>query len=187
MTVIAVYDANVLYPSLLRDLLIRVAAEGAVQAKWSEPILDEVFRNLTQNRPELKPDRLVRTRTLMNAAIRDVNVTGFDHLIDALELPDRNDRHVLAAAIHAHAHAHVIVTFNLKDFPAEKLTPHHLTAQHPDVFLTDRLDENHTLVTEAVRTIAAVSHNPPRTVADIIARLDASGLSTLATQLRKQP
>jgi predicted nucleic acid-binding protein len=182
VTVIAVYDANVLYPSLLRDLLIRIALEGAVHAKWSEQILDEVFRNIVQNRPELKPERLTRTRSLMNDAIRNVTVTGFEHLIDDLRLPDPNDRHVLAAAIQARAD--VIVTFNLKDFPAHTLVRHGIIAQHPNVFLSDRFDENAALIADALRAIAAASHKPPRTVADIVARLDAADVAGLAERLR---
>ncbi|RFA06606.1 PIN domain-containing protein [Subtercola boreus] len=182
MTVTAVYDANVLYPSLPRDLLIRAATKGAVRAKWSELILDEVFRNLILNRPDLKTESLTRTRALMNDAIRDSTVTGHEHLIDKLELPDPDDRHVLAAAIHAQAE--VIVTFNLKDFPADALKPHGVIAQHPDVFLTDLFDTNSAIVADAVRAIAVASKNPPRTVAEIVARLDAGDLHTLARRLR---
>ena len=40
MSFVVLYDANVLYPSTLRDLLIRIAAAGLVQAKWTEQILD---------------------------------------------------------------------------------------------------------------------------------------------------
>jgi len=48
---VVVYDANVLYPSTLRDLLIRIAQAGLVQAKWTDEILDEVFASLAVNRP----------------------------------------------------------------------------------------------------------------------------------------
>lgn len=71
MTFTVVYDANVLYPSCLRDLLIRVAQAGLVQAKWTDQILDETFDNLVKDRPDLDPDKLVRTRQLMCRAIRD--------------------------------------------------------------------------------------------------------------------
>ncbi|WP_209313903.1 hypothetical protein [Blastococcus sp. TF02A-35] len=64
-----VYDANVLYPNLLRDLLIRVAQAGLVRARWTDEILDEVFWSLSKSRPDLDPERLARTRTLMNEAI----------------------------------------------------------------------------------------------------------------------
>lgn len=55
----------------------------------------------------------------MNEAVPDSLVTGYESLIAGLDLPDVDDRHVLAAAIHCNADA--IITFNLRDFPAEKL------------------------------------------------------------------
>lgn len=131
---VVVYDANVLYPSTLRDVLIRVGLARLVQPKWTAQILDEVFRNLRANRPDLDHARLDRTRRLMNEAIRDVTVTGYSHLIDQLDLPDPDDRHVLAAAVHADAQ--VIVTHNLRDFPSDRLEPWGVSAQHPDDFLT---------------------------------------------------
>jgi hypothetical protein len=69
---VVLYDADVLYPSTLRDLLIRIAQAGLVQAKWSDQILDEVFKNISENRPDLDADALARTRRLMVTAIRDV-------------------------------------------------------------------------------------------------------------------
>jgi hypothetical protein len=86
------YDANVLYPSMLRDLLIRVAQAGLVQAKWTDQILDEVFGNLATNRPDLDPQRLARTRELMNRAVRDCLVTGYEPLVAAVDLPDPGSR-----------------------------------------------------------------------------------------------
>lgn len=78
MAFVVVYDANVLYPSALRDLLIRIAMAGLVQAKWTDRILDETFGNLKCNRPDLDPVKLDRTRVLMNAAVRDSLVTGYE-------------------------------------------------------------------------------------------------------------
>lgn len=94
-----VYDANVLYPSMLRDVLIRLANTGIFQARWTDTILDEVFDNLQTNRPDLDPNRLARTRTLMCEAVDDCLVTGHEDLISALHLPDPDGRHVRAAAI----------------------------------------------------------------------------------------
>ena len=76
-----------LYPSTLRDVLIRVGLARLVQPKWTERILDEVFRNLRTNRPDLDPARLDRTRRLMNDAIRDVTVTGYEYLITSWNSP----------------------------------------------------------------------------------------------------
>lgn len=100
---IAVYDANVLYPAPLRDLLIRLAQAGLVQAKWTEMIHDEWTRNLLSNHSGITPEQVSRTRDLMNLAIRDSLVTGHEPLIETLQLPDPDDRHVLAAAIKAGA------------------------------------------------------------------------------------
>jgi hypothetical protein len=136
MTFVVIYDANVLYPSTLRDVLIRLAQTGLVQAKWTETILDETFRSLQSKRPDLDETRLQRTRNLMNLAVRDVVVTGYEPLIGSLHLPDLDDRHVLAAAIRARAR--IPVTFNLSDFPTEVLADWDVEAKHPDDFLVDQ-------------------------------------------------
>jgi predicted nucleic acid-binding protein len=119
MAFTALYDACVLYPAPLRDLLMQLALSGRFRAKWTNAIHDEWIRSLLRERPDLKPEQLERTRTLMNAHVRDCLVGNYESLISSLSLPDPDDRHVLAAAIRARAD--VIVTFNLKDFPAEAL------------------------------------------------------------------
>ncbi|AOY69865.1 hypothetical protein ARZXY2_298 [Arthrobacter sp. ZXY-2] len=78
MVFTVVYDANVLYPSALRDLLVRVAQSGLVQARWTEVILDETFRNLKANRPDLDGSKLDRTRKLMCDAVPDCLVTNYE-------------------------------------------------------------------------------------------------------------
>jgi len=112
MAFIVVYDADALYPNTLRDLLIRIAQlPYLVQAKWTDQILDEMIRALQKNRPDVSNEKASRLRELMNAAVRDCLVTGYEPLIPSLELPNPDDRHVLAAAIKVKAH--VIVTQNL--------------------------------------------------------------------------
>ncbi|HLK75216.1 MAG TPA: PIN domain-containing protein [Streptosporangiaceae bacterium] len=93
------YDANVLYPNTLRDLLIRISQAGLVQAKWTNEILDEMIEALTRNRPDIPSNKLDRLRQLMIEAVRDCLVSGYEPLIEGLKLPDPSDRHVLAAAI----------------------------------------------------------------------------------------
>jgi hypothetical protein len=115
---------------VLRDLLIRVAIGHKVRAHWTDQILDEVFENLIENRPDLDRVKLARTRVLMGKALPDAKVTGYESLVPALELPDPDDRHVLAAAIRAGAQ--MIVTSNLKDFPPECLSPFAIEAKGPD-------------------------------------------------------
>jgi hypothetical protein len=60
--VIAIYDANVLYPAPLRDLFIRLAQAGLVRARWMEAIHDEWVRNVLNDNQALSPDRFSRTR-----------------------------------------------------------------------------------------------------------------------------
>ena len=108
MPFVVVYDANALYGNAQRDLLIRIAQSGLVQAKWTEQILDEMLHNLGKKRPDIPAEKLRILRELMSNAIRDCLVTGYEPLIDSVQLPDPDDRHVLAAAIRSSAQ--VIVT-----------------------------------------------------------------------------
>src|SRR5690606_30445919 len=90
---VVVYDACVLYCAPVRDMLIRLANTGLVQARWSNLILDECFRSIQKNRPDLSSGALSRTRGLMIEAVRDCMVTDFEDLIDTFSLPDPDDRH----------------------------------------------------------------------------------------------
>ncbi len=132
---VAVYDACVLYPFHLRNILIQCAFDGLVEARWTDDIHDEWMRNLAANTPALPIERLEATRDKMKVVLPEADVTNYRSLIAGLELPDSDDRHVLAAAIASKAS--VIVTWNLKDFPARDILPHGVTSQSPDDFLTD--------------------------------------------------
>ncbi len=183
MAVVAVYDACVLYPSPLRDLLIRLAVDELVIARWSDAILDEVFRNLREDRPELDPARLAVTRRRMNEAVLDAVVPP-TALTPARvgPLPDPNDAHVVATALDAEAS--VIVTFNLRDFPASALEPLGLIAVHPDAFVCElRLGETEA-VDAVLRRQAADLRNPPRTLSDVLDALDRCGLPQFAAGVR---
>src|SRR3954467_1188927 len=112
MAATALYDANVLYPAPLRDLLVRLATKGLFQARWTARIQEEWISNLLLNRPEITRDQLERTRRLMERAVPGCLVTGYEPLVESMNLPDPNDRHVLAAAVCGRAD--VIVTRNLR-------------------------------------------------------------------------
>ncbi len=94
-------------------------------------------------------ERLERTRSLMDDAVRDWLVTGDADLVDSLTLPDPGDRHVLAAAIRAGTE--IIVTYNLRDFPADALTAYGIEARHPDEFVARLLDVAPAAVTAAAK------------------------------------
>lgn len=183
MSFIVLYDACVLYPAPLRDLLIRIAEAGIVRARWTEEILDECFRNILKDRKDLSPAKLAKTRELMRKALPDCLVSEYDQLIPALKLPDPDDRHVLAAAIKAGAQ--VIVTSNLKDFPMKSLKPYNIEAVHPDDFVLDAIDLAQGVVTEVVREQAASLKNPPKTVGQLLETLSAQGLVQSVAKLRE--
>jgi predicted nucleic acid-binding protein len=177
-----VYDACVLYPAPLRDLLMYVAVTDLYRAKWTNEIHEEWIRNLLKRRPDLNEEQLQRTRDLMNANVRDCLVTGYEPLIDAVMLPDPNDRHVLAAAIRAGAD--LIVTFNLKDFPEKDLKPYGIEAQHPDDFLMFQLDLAPNIVCSAAKRHRASLKNPPMNVDEYLANLESQGLVQTVSSLR---
>jgi len=183
MAFVIVYDACVLYPAPLRDLLLRVARTGLVRAKWSEMILDECFRNIVEARPDLKPEALDRTRTLMNRAVPDCLVESYEDLVDGLSLPDADDRHVLAAAIRASAQ--VIVTFNLKDFPDAARAPYGIEAKHPDEFVIDQIGLAPGAVVNVIVEQAQSLKNPPRSVPELLDTLRDSGLVQSVAKLRE--
>jgi len=147
------------------------------------PSHDEWTRNVLQNRPDLKPEQLQRTRELMNAHVRDCLVTGYETLIEAVTLPDPNDRHVLAAAIRAGAD--LIVTFNLGDFPEKDLKPYGIEAQHPDDFLMFQFDLAANIVCAAAKRHRASLRNPPKDVDEYLATLEAQGLAQTVSTLRR--
>ena len=183
MAFVVVYDACVLYPAPVRDLLIRIANAGVVRARWTDRILDECFRSIREQRPDLVPGALDRTRQLMNDAVADCLVVGYEPFIEGLALPDPDDRHVLAAAIRANAQ--VIVTFNLTDFPAEALAPYDVEAKHPDDFVLDSIDLAPAAVARCVTEQAAALRNPPASVAQVLDTLRARGLAQSVARLRE--
>ena len=178
MAFVVIYDACVLYPNVTRDVLIRVAMGGTVRARWTDLILDETFRSIQQNRPDLDPAKLHRTRELMCKAVPDCLVTGFEPLIDGVDLPDPDDRHVLAAAVRAGAQ--LIVTSNLKDFPDGALVSYGIEARGPDDFLVDQYFLDEALLRTVVADIARSWHKPGGEVLDAMER---SGLLQLVALL----
>lgn len=119
---------NVLWPSLQRDFLLSMAAEGLCRPLWSEAILEELHEHEALklvSRGAAHADALARTEQLigrMRGAFDDAIVTGWEPLDAAFSLPDPDDEHVVAAALVGGAG--VIVTDNLRHYPAEQLPGH---------------------------------------------------------------
>jgi predicted nucleic acid-binding protein len=179
----AIFDACVLYPAPLRDLLMHLALTDLFRAKWTEAIHEEWIRSVLEKRPDLTREQLERTRQLMNAHVRDCLVADYEDLIPVLTLPDPDDRHVLAAAIRSNAD--VIVTFNLSDFPPEALNKWGIEVQHPDDFINHLLDLAPHLVCAAAKHQRESLKNPPKSVDEFLAALERQGLAQTVAQLRR--
>ncbi len=123
-----------------------------------------------------------RTRDLMNLHAEDCLVTGFENLIEGLNLPDPSDRHVLAAAIKSGAD--LIVTRNLKDFPLNELEPYGIEARHPDTFMTHLFHQAPRAVAEAAQEHRASLKRPPKSVDQYLETLERQGLIRTVGELR---
>ena len=130
MAPVVLYDACVLYPAPLRDLLMQLAVADLFQARWTDEIHDEWTRNVLANRADIYTlRRPTRCRQLMDEHVPDCLITEYEALIPTLTLPDPDGCHVLAAAIHGGAG--LIITFNLSDFPASILERFDIERIHP--------------------------------------------------------
>ena len=177
------YDACVLHPAGLRDFLVRLALTGLFRAHWSDEILDEMVASILARHPDLQKARLERTRELMCNAVPDCLVSGYQDLMGDLDLPDPNDRHVLAAAIRSGSQ--VIVTENINDFPSATLETYNIEAQTPDVFVLHLIDLSPTTVANVVQPQATALKKPPMSVSDVLDRLARSGLPRSVAALRE--
>ena len=177
MRPIVLLDACVLYPAPLRDLLMWSASRGLLSPRWSEEILAEWTENLLRNRPDLQRDRLARTCAEMNRAVPDAMVTDYEKLISTVTLPDDNDRHVVAAAMTGGAE--VILTLNLKDFPAERL-PNGIAAVAPDPFLVQVFTLHKVEFLQTMAEHRASLTRPPKTSEEYVEALRHGGLVKLA-------
>lgn len=128
----AFLDACVLYPTVLREVLLAVADEGLCQPLWSPRVLEEWARAAARLGPG--QEAVARGEIALLKARRPEALVA-DDAGAGIVLPDLADAHVAAAA--RGAGAELIVTLNLRDFPARSLADLGLRAAHPDAFLHD--------------------------------------------------
>lgn len=163
--------------------MIRLGRTGLFRARWTDRIHDEWITALLRKPSSGTLDQLERTRRLMNSAVLDCLVTGYDRLIDTLVLPDPGDRHVLAAAICGRAS--VIVTSNLKHFPESTLEDFGIEAQHPDVFVRHLIDLAPEIVCRVIEEQRASLKNPPLDRDSLLDNLSRCGLTKSVQALRE--
>lgn len=178
----AVLDSNVLVPNVLNDVLMRLAERRLFRPLWSQAIFSEVARTVLRLRPDIPPERIAYRLRCMDATFEDARVHGWESLVPALELPDPDDRHVLAAAIRGGADA--IVTSNVRHFPATVLAGHGLECIPPDAFLLDHLDLSERTVATVLAELLA-DRRAPCTYAQLAGELERCQVASFADQVRR--
>ncbi|SLN44123.1 hypothetical protein AQS8620_01758 [Aquimixticola soesokkakensis] len=143
-------DACVLYPTVMREILLKVAGRGLFTPLWSARILEEWARAARKIGPTGEAQARGEV-ALVRAAFPKAEVAVHAGLENRLHLPDEDDIHVLAAAIAGHADA--IITLNNKDFPRHLLQAEGLARRDPDGLLWEFWSDAPDLVSAAVEEV----------------------------------
>lgn len=143
-------DACVLYPTVLREIVLHVAATGAFTPLWSPRILEEWRRAAIKNGDGAIAELEIESVT---ASFDTALVEPSDETQDRLSLPDPDDEHVLAAAIDGGAQE--ILTLNLKDFPSRTLAREGILLRHPDGFLLEYFHQDTNMMTGVLDAVFA--------------------------------
>ena len=149
-------DACVLFPTVLREILLGVAREGLFHPIWSERILEEWARATVK----LGPEAELQARgeiAVMQAQFPKASVQPKDDDMARLHLPDENDIHVLAAAIAGSAD--ILVTLNIRDFPRSELAAEGIDRDVPDAFLMSLWIEAPEVVSDVVHGVHQTACN----------------------------
>ncbi len=179
----ALLDACVLYPTTVADTLMSLSVAGLFAAKWTLAIEAEWVNGVERNRPDLV-GKLANRVERMRRAVPDWEVTApqYEVIVPCLQLPDKDDVHVLAAAIAGHADC--IVTSNLKDFPASVVGVHGIEVIHPDDFVVMQLDIDAVVGLTAMKTMRRRMKAPERSPEEFATLLERSQLFSTAQRIR---
>lgn len=161
---------------------MRLALTDLFKAYWTDQIHEE-WINALLRQGKFTREKLEQVRDLMDAHVRDAKVTGYENLIETLELPDPDDRHVLAAAIRCNADA--IITFNAKDFLEEALAPYGIDVLHPDDFIYYQIDLAPPACCSAIKNQRTALKNPPMSLEDFLNTLQKQQLPQTVSILKQ--
>lgn len=177
----AVLDACVLYPTVLREILIGIAQAGLYTPLWSDRILEEWARATRKIGPVA--EGIARSDVaLLKAAFPKASIAPQPGLEARLQLPDENDIHVLAVAIAGSADA--IITFNARDFPRHILAEEGLARRDPDGFLWELWSHNPDAVGAVIATVHATAERLSGQPQPLRPFLKRAGLPRLAKAIQ---
>ncbi len=182
---IVLLDACVLYPVTIANILLELAWRDTYSAKWTKEIDREWSQSLIRDRPEINPQKLQYRLKKMHQAIPDweIKKSSYQKFISSLQLPDPNDRHVLAAAIAAQVD--IIVTKNIKDFPSKILEKFGIKTLHPDDFVMFLISLEPLKSLEIIKSLRERNINPKINKIEFVDSLKKVGLPKTANYLQK--
>ncbi|MDF7663548.1 PIN domain-containing protein [Bifidobacterium sp. ESL0763] len=160
------FDTCTLFGETTSDLFLCLAEQQLFVPYWSDGVLEELNRTLS---PRIGQEKVEHRIQLMRQHFPNAEITGYEKLIETMTC-DEGDKHVLAAA--AYCSAETLVTFNIKDFPAESTAPLHIEIKHPDDFLLDLFDLAHGQVTQICYDIFSSYQSYPQTPEDYAIALE---------------
>ena len=175
---VAIFDACILYPFHLRNIVVQAAVDRLVEARWTDEIHDEWIRNVAAGALAVPIERLQNTRRLMNEAVPTATISGYEDHVPAVNLPDPKDRHVVAAGIAACAS--IILTWNLRHFPAKELKKFGLRRETPDAVLAELYDKIPELTISSLANARRNLNKTPVSASDFVNILDGQKLIQLA-------
>lgn len=170
--------------SISRNILVQTAVDRLIDARWTDDIHNEWIRNLAANEPAVPLERLGTTRRLMNAVLPTATIVGYERHILGVNLPDSSDRHVVSAGIAANAA--IILTWNLRDFPAAKWGKFGLKPMTPDALLADVYDKAPDLATGSLAKARRNLTRNPASPLQFIEILVSQRLTDLADRIRSR-
>lgn len=177
-------DACVLYPTVLREIVLGVAGQGLFTPLWSGRILGEWAHAAARLGPigadVARGEMALLGRDWPDAGVTDAAAAQAARAFD-VSLPDPNDAHVLAAAIAGRAD--LILTLNLRDFPRARLAPQGLRAEHPDSFLLGLYRETPDPVARVLAAVQARTERISGQAQPLRALLKRAGLPRLGKAL----
>ena len=176
-----VLDTNIFFHMWILDPMLTLADRGLFEPLWSDAIMQEASRNLPKVWKEATASQISSFLDVVNEAYPYAQVPDWRKHMKGLELPDPDDRHVLAAAIAGEAAS--IVTLNLADFPQTIASRYGIKVEHPDTFLCRIYDGNPQAADAAIRRMTENKKHPPRTLTEEYAGLDRAGLHEFARRI----
>ena len=176
-------DANVFVTFWMLDVLLSFAESGLFEPRWSVRVLEEAEKAL-YGLIGIDGNPFARMRICLERAFPCALIEEPYPSVTSKAMPDKNDLHVVAAALASGCEE--IVTYNIRDFPRDALSPLGLRARHPDEFCTEVLQGNPEATMRVMRDLVKSKSRPSRTMTEELAGLRKNCLTRFAQALEEK-